>query len=63
MRHNPSQFMQEVGRKNTEAVRNLLVTCPGITNREIATKLGMNDAVIGRHVRKLRKEWESDFWK
>jgi hypothetical protein len=56
---NGSEVMRQRGQANTDTVRTMLVTFPGITNREISERTGINVHVVGRHVRKIRKEWNN----
>jgi predicted transcriptional regulator len=48
-----------LGMNNRARVLNWLRDHPGGTNRECAAALGMNVCVIGRHVKAIRKTWET----
>lgn len=48
-----------VGDRNRAAVRALLVSCPGIRQKEIAGVLGLGPVAVNKHVKKIRAGWES----
>lgn len=48
---------EEIGHRNREAVRHLLLTKPGIKNTEIAEVLGLNPVAVGKHVNRIRQQW------
>jgi hypothetical protein len=44
---------------NRRAVRDLLISRPGITQTQIANRLKMSGLAVGRHVKAIRVEWEA----
>lgn len=40
-----------------EAVRNMLITHPGIKQIQIAERLGINRDTVSRHIRAITEEW------
>lgn len=55
-----SASRSRVGDRNRAAVRALLVSCPGILQKEIAEVLGIGPVAVNKHVKKIRAEWKAE---
>lgn len=49
-----------IGRENREAVRRFFLEHIGCSHIECAKALGLSVVAVGRHVARLREEWEED---
>jgi DNA-binding CsgD family transcriptional regulator len=47
-----------IGHENRERIREYMLSHLGATNLEIGAALGMSPESVGRHIKKLRQEWE-----
>ena len=52
---------REVGLHNRAIIRRMLLQYPGISQREIATAIGLTACAVGRHVAKIRAAWLEGF--
>lgn len=58
---NPAaEHRKKIGKANRKEVRWLMRTCLGITQREIAERLGLSVMAVNRHYNDIRKEWQFD---
>lgn len=53
-RHHGNQAYKN---RNRENIRTQLVTCPGISRKEIADKLDLSLETVSKHIAAIRKEW------
>jgi predicted ArsR family transcriptional regulator len=48
-----------IGSENREAVRSYFANHIGCTNKECSAALGLSVMAVGRHVARLRREWQT----
>lgn len=58
-KHDIGALRRAEGDANRERIREFFKAHVGASNREAALVLGLNEAVIGRHVKVLRAEWSA----
>lgn len=60
-RHSIGAERAEVGKNNRRTILHLLSEYPGITRREIAKLLNLNESTIGRHLKDIKKVWRPNY--